>query len=262
MRAIDVFFADPVLVPAEDKQYFTEEVRYLPSALGTFFVSPFPEVNELPALSNGVVTFGSLNRLTKLSDQTFCLWAQVLLAVPQSRLLLKTPELDDAATRTRVVEHFTKVGIMADRIIIQGGSSWYEHMQAHHQFDIGLDPFPQGGGIMALEDLMMGVPIINLRGSTLAGRVSASFMTTLGLSDWIAESPEQYIELAIQKTTNVQSLATLRQQLRGIFKSSVLGDQTAYARAVEMEYRKLWQEWCSLQDQLYCDKQGFTYPTS
>jgi Predicted O-linked N-acetylglucosamine transferase, SPINDLY family len=209
-------------------------------------MSPFPDVNKLPALSNGFVTFGSLNRLAKVSNNVFCAWAEILLAVPRSRLVLKTPELNDAAIRAQVAGYFTKVGVTAERITMLGKTSWYEHVQAYHQIDIGLDPFPQGGGVTALEGLMMGVPIINLFGATLAGNISASIMTTLGLPDWIAKNRDEYVEHAIRKAADVQSLAALRQQLRGIFTSSVLGDQTAYARAVEREYRKLWQEWCAL----------------
>jgi protein O-GlcNAc transferase len=245
MRAMDVFFTDPVMVPQQEKQYFTEEVRYLPNVVGAFFNEPFPDVNELPALSDGITTFGSFNRLTKISAEAYRVWAEVLLAVPRSRLILKTGELDDAAVRERVVGHFTKAGVAADRIIMQGKSSWYEHMQAYNQIDIALDPFPHGGGVTALEGLMMGVPVITLRWPTVVGRLSASIMTTLGLTDWIAETQEQYVELAIQKATDLQSLAELRQQLRGIFTSSVIGDQVAYARAVEQEYRQLWREWCS-----------------
>ena len=247
MRAMDVFFADPVMVPPEDKQYFTEEVRYLPSVVGSFFNEPFPDVNELPALSDGIIIFGSLNRLAKLSDKTYRAWAEVLLAVPRSRLILKTAELNDASTRERVAGHFTKAGVAADRIIMQGKTSWNEHMRAYNQIDLALDPFPHGGGVTALEGLMMGVPMVTLRWPTVVGRLSASIMTTMGLTDWIAETQEQYVELAIQKATDLQPLAALRQQLRGIFTSSVMGDPVAYARAVEQEYRKLWQEWCTRQ---------------
>ena len=245
MRAMDVIFTDPVVVPPQEKHYFTEEVRYLPSFLGSFFPDPFPDVNELPALSDDIITFGSFNRLVKVSDDAYRAWILVLLAIPQSRLIMKTGELNDASTREQIVQNFTKAGVAADRIIMQGKTSWYEHVRAYQQIDFVLDPFPQGGGVTALEGLMMGVPMITLRGQTVAGRASASIMTTLGLTDWIAETQEQYVELALQKAADLQSLAVLRRQLRGIFTSSVLGDQVAYARAVEQEYRLLWQRWCA-----------------
>jgi len=245
MRAMDVFFTDTVMVPLQEQQYFTEEVRYLPSAVGAFFSEQFPDVNELPALSGGIITFGSFNRLVKVSAEAYRVWAEVLLAIPRSRLILKAIELSDPAVRESVIGHFVKAGVAADRIIMQGRTSWYEQVQAYHQIDIALDPLPHGGGVTTLECLMMGVPTITLRWPTTAGRVSASIMTTLGLTDWIAETQEQYVALAIQKAADLQSLEALRQRLRGIFTSSVIGDQAAYVRAVEQEYRQLWREWCA-----------------
>jgi protein O-GlcNAc transferase len=243
MRAMDVFFADPVIVPLQDQQYFTEQIRYLPCMVGSFFTEPFPEVNELPALSEGGVTFGSLNRLAKISAAAFDAWAKILLAVPHSRLIIKTAELNDAFVRERIAARFA--GVAADRIILLGKTSWYEHMQVNNQIDIALDPFPQGGGLTSLEGLMMGVPMVTFRSPAFIGRASASIMTTLGLTDWIAETEEAYIALAMQKANDLQSLALLRRQLRGIFTSSVIGNPEAYATAVEQEYRKLWHEWCA-----------------
>lgn len=244
MRAMDVFFTDPVLVPPEEQHYFTEEVRYQSSAWACYTIDPFPEVKALPALSEGVLTFGSFNRLAKVSEQAYGAWAAVLLAVPQSRLLLKTPELDDGANRERVAGYFTQAGVGPERLILQGKTPWNEHMQAYIRVDVALDPFPHGGGITTLEGLMMGVPVITLRWPSIAGRLSASIVTALGLTDWIAETPEAYVELALRKAADLRALAALRGRLRGIV-SSVIGDQEAYVRSVEAEYRQLWQRWCA-----------------
>jgi len=244
MRAMDVFFTDPVVVPPEDRRYFTEEVRYLASVAEPFFIEHYPDVNELPALSDGIITFGSFNRLAKVSDQAYRAWIEVLLAIPRSRLILKTTELDDAANRERVAGRFTQAGVAAERIIMLGKTSWNEHVRAYNQVDLALDPFPHGGGTMKLEGLMMGAPAITLRWPTIAGRISASIMTAVKLTDWIAETPEEYVELAVNKAGDLQSLAALRQQLRGRV-TSVIGNQEAYARSVEQEYRLLWQRWCA-----------------
>jgi predicted O-linked N-acetylglucosamine transferase (SPINDLY family) len=193
------------------------------------------------------VTFGSFNRLAKVSAEAFGVWAQVLLAVPGSRMVLKTAELDDASTRDRVIGHFIEAGVDARRITLLGRSSWEDHMAAFNQIDIALDPFPQGGGVTTLEGLMMGVALVALRGSTIGGRASASILTTLGLTDWIAETQEQYVELAVRKAGELSALAELRQGLRARFRASIIGDTAAYVRVAEGEYRALWREWCERQ---------------
>jgi predicted O-linked N-acetylglucosamine transferase (SPINDLY family) len=245
MRAMDVFFTDPVMITPKEKQFFTEEIRYLPCMMGALFIENFPDVNELPSLSTGIITFGCFNRLQKVSDNTFQVWAKLLLAVPLSRLVLKTVELSNASIRDRIINHFTKAGVSADRIILLGKTSWHEHMQTYNQIDISLDPFPQTGGVTTLESLMMGVPVITLYCPTLIGRASTSILTTIGLPDWIAETTEQYIEIACHKAKDLIQLTALRQRLRPLLSSSMIGDVDAYTRAVEHEYRQLWQRWCA-----------------
>ncbi|MEN6630374.1 MAG: tetratricopeptide repeat protein, partial [Sulfuricella sp.] len=244
MRAMDALFADPVFIQPDEKHFFTEEVRYLPSAIGYFHPEKFPDVEALPALSVDHITFGLFNRLAKISDECFDVWVRLLLSIPKSRLLVKTTELEDPDVKTQLLGRFAKAGVDIERVSLLGRTSWFEHMNAFNQIDIALDPFPQCGGVTTMECLMMGNPIITLRWTNLVGRASASILTTLGMTDWVAETPEQYIAIAIEKTRDLEALATFRQQLRSRFTSSVIGDAHAYVKAAESEYRQLWREWC------------------
>ena len=223
-----------------------EEVRYLPCAVGAFFNEQFPDVNELPALSDGIITFGSLNRLAKVSAEAYRAWAEVLLAVPRSRLILKAGELNDAAIREQVAEHFTKAGVAADRIIMQGRTSWHEHMQAYNQIDIALDPFPHGGGVTTLEGLMMGVPVINLRWPTIVGKDISVDHDNSGIDRLDCGNSGRIRQACHSKGKRLAVFGMNFDSNCGVFSlSSVIGDQVAYARAVEKEYRQLWREWCS-----------------
>jgi len=245
MRAMDVFFADPIVVPPDEKHFYAEEVRYLPSAIMHCSSREFPAVNSLPALSANRITFGSFNRLTKISNDAYQVWAQILLAVPGSRMVLKTGELNDAGIQAHVLQYFTRAGVDPARITLLGKTSWIDHVAAFGLVDIGLDPFPQGGGVTAMEGLMMGVPVVTRRWPTIPGRASASILTAVGLTDWIAESSEEYVAIAVRKAQDLPALALLREQLRNIFTSSINGDPQAYVNAVEKEYRQLWREWCA-----------------
>ncbi len=246
MSAMDVFFTDAVSVPVEEQSFYAEQIRYLPCVVGYFdFDEEAPAVNELPALSGNGITFGSFNRLEKNTEATFCVWSEILKACPGSRMVIKTVALNDEKTRGQVLSRFAREEISPERIILQGGSPKYEHLKAYNQIDIALDPCPHGGGVTALESLRMGVPMVSLRCATLVGRISASILTALGLTDWIANTEQEYIEIALKKSLNLKGLSKIRQRLKENFKLSAIGDPKVYTLAVEQEYRLLWREWCA-----------------
>lgn len=246
MKAMDFMFADPVLIPPDEQKYYAEKLVYLPSYGGCLAGQPFPDVSELPALSGDkVIAFGSLNRMAKMTPEGFQLWADVLRAVPNSGIIIKAGELADQQSRDGLLEHFTRMGLDAGRFIIRGGSPWEDHMATYREIDICLDTFPQTGGATTTEALMMGVPVITLRTPTCAGRPSSALLTAVGLTDWIAETPADYVRLAAEKAADLTALAALRKGMRERFLASPVGDNKLYCRAVETEYRRMWREWCA-----------------
>ena len=52
----------------------------------------------------------------------------------------------------------------------------------------------------------MGVPVVTLRGDRHAGRVGASLLSQIGLTDWIAGSVEEYVQIAAALAGNPQRL--------------------------------------------------------
>ena len=248
MTAVDAIFADPVVIPEEEKQFYAEEVVYLPNVVCTAFqLTQYPDVNPLPAASGSGVTFGSFNRLSKISELPLKAWARVLAAVPGSRMVIKAPGLENAHLRESIQRHFTDAGVDPVRITFMGRTRWREHMSAFHQVDLVLDAFPHSGGVTTLDALSMGVPVVTLKWPTLVGRLSASFLTAVGLTDWIAETEDEFVARAVEKANDVEQLKALRQTLRSRLADSVIGDTRAYVAAVEHEYRRLWQRWCAAQ---------------
>lgn len=244
MKAMDYLFSDPVLIPEAERHHYVEKVRYLPVFMGGWFADPFPDVVDLPALESGIITFGSFNRMVKVTDETMQVWIEVLRSVPNSRLVIKDSDLIDGLSRKRVAKYFEDAGIPESRIFMQGGTTWPEHMLAFGQIDIALNPFPQGAVITAIEGLLMGVPLIALRWPTLGGRSSVSILHTLGLHDWIAETEADYVRIAVEKAQQIQQLAKLRHELREKVKNSIICATKVYAQVVESQYRDIWKTWC------------------
>jgi protein O-GlcNAc transferase len=245
LSTIDYFFADPVVVPPAARPYFAEEIFDLPCVLCFEPPAAAPEVAPPPALAGQPITFGCFNTPRKVSTETLELWGRLLEAMPQARLMLKYGGYEDPGTQARVRETLERCGIAAERVLLQGRTSHVEHLRAYGAVDVALDPLHHGGGVTTLEAAWMGVPTVTLLGEHISGRVSASILTALGLADWIAERPEEYVALAQRHAADVATLAALRSALRARMAASAICDNVAYCRAVEAAYRTIWRRWCA-----------------
>ena len=88
-------------------------------------------------------------------------------------------------------------------------------MGQYGDVDIVLDPFPYTGGLTTCEALWMGVPTITLAGEIFASRHSTSHLSNAGLADWVTESVDEYIEMAVARASDPAALAQLRSDLAG-----------------------------------------------
>ena len=240
LPAIDYLFSDPVAIPAAVRPLFAETVVDLP-CLGPFEAPAYiPSVAELPALARGVVTFGCLNRLGKVSQTALELWARILRAAPGSRLLLKDAALDNPAVQARVKDTLAGQGIGPERIELRGGSPRRDHLAAHNDVDIALDPFPHNGGMSTWESIWMGVPVVAKLGNGVASRISGAILHAVGLAGWVAGGDDEYVALAVKQASDLQALAQLRSGLRERVEATPAGNLDEYTRAAEAAYRKMW----------------------
>ena len=226
----------------EEESLFPEAPIYLETVIGFTPPSDTPPVGDLPCLESGFITFGCLNRFSKVTDQAMDLWVRILGNVSQSRLLIKAPQIDEPSIRQRVETFFSERGIHQDRLILLGRTSQREHLEACNRIDITLDTFPHGGGITTMESLWMGVPVVGLTDSSdHASRSISIICGPLGLDEWIAESTGEYHAIAMEWAGKRQALADLRPGLR----QRVSEVYSRFPRDVEKAYRLIWKRWCT-----------------
>ena len=214
---------------------------YLDSFIGFMIPLEIPSVGYLPAHENKYVTFGCLNRFSKVSDELLELWASLLKRIPDSKLLLKSGELNDMELRGRTIDHLSHLGIAPNKVILLGQTSQYEHLKTYNQVDISLDPFPYGGGITTYESLFMGTPVVSLINDLkIVHRNSSATLLPLGLDDWVAKTKDEYVEIVCNWANNLENLSRLREQLRGRMEERMAG----FVPQVEIAYREMWSRWC------------------
>ncbi|TRZ65498.1 MAG: tetratricopeptide repeat protein [Rhodocyclaceae bacterium] len=248
VSGIDYLIADPWTLPEKEEVNFTEWIWRMPETRLCFTPPELAvEVSQLPAIGNGYVTFGCFNNLTKINDGVVALWAQLLAAVPNSRLLLKAKQLNEASARQSTVGRFAARGIVADRLSLEGFDPRAAYLNAYQRVDIALDPFPYAGGTTSVEALWMGVPVLTLAGERFLSRQGVGLLMNAGLPEWIAADSDEYVARAISHAGNLQQLATLRGGLRQQVLRSPIFDAPRFARHFEAALRGMWTQWCTQQ---------------
>jgi predicted O-linked N-acetylglucosamine transferase (SPINDLY family) len=241
---MDYFLTDRFfLPPGQFDRQFTEKIAYLPASAPFLPSRDAPPVNALPALSNGYVTFGSFNRLSKLSRSVIALWSQLLRALPNSRVLLGgMPE--DVKCDT-LIEWFAQEGISRKRLDFYPHSDINSYLTLHHQVDICLDTFPYNGGTTTLHALWMGVPTLTLAGRTAAGRSGAAILGHAGLETFVAHDAADFARKGLFWAGNLAALSDIRAGLRERFAKSAMHQPAMVAAGMESALRIMWQRWCA-----------------
>ena len=201
----------------------------------------------LAATESGRITFGSFNNASKISALSVETWSRILAEIDGSRIILKSASLVDEGTCKRFHEMFESHGIAADRVEMFGKMSSKEHMNFYGQIDIGLDPFPYNGTTTSCEALWMNVPIVSMLGDRHSARVTASLLTQVGLGDLSANSPDEYVQKAVDLANDLDRLTHIHATLREDMTNSPLCDHEGHTREVEDAYRSMWRKWCDVE---------------
>jgi protein O-GlcNAc transferase len=236
LPTVDYKIADEIVFPSqEDGLYSSEAILRLPSGYHCYMAPPgCPEIELPPSQRNGYITFGSFSSLAKLTPSTVGLWSEVLKRVPGSKLLLKARQLADLTVRDRYVSMFAACGIPRDRLRLEVAiAETTKHLEFYKEIDIALDTHPYNGTTTLCEGLWMGVVPVTLQGSTPASRVGASLLVQLGLHDWIAKTPTEFVEIANRFSRDLELLSKLRSGMRDQITRTSLGSPSRFAKEFE-----------------------------
>jgi protein O-GlcNAc transferase len=222
---------------------YTEQSVWLPESYWCY--QPVIEVEAagpLPARGAGHTTFGCLNNFCKATEPALALWRELLRGVPDAHLLLHA---HPGSHRDRVRHFFAAGGVAPERIAFSEAVSLPEYFDLYHRIDIGLDPFPYGGGTTTFDALWMGVPVVSLVGRTAVGRAGLSILSNAGLPELVARTPEEYLNIAAGLAADLPRLEELRAGLRTRLQRSPLTDAVRFAGSIETAYRAMWRRWCA-----------------
>ena len=246
LSAMDYLIADYRHVPEGAERHYSERVIRLPDGYVCYEPPDYaPQAGPLPFERNGFITFGSFNNTAKINDDVLAAWAEILKAVPNSRLILKYVHMDAEGNRNRILDQFGARGVEQSRLTLEGKSPHSELLARYNDVDIALDTFPYTGGLTTCEALWMGVPAITKPGETFASRHSLSHLTNVGVPELVADDLPDYVSKAVELANDVSRLTGLRSGLRERMAKSALCDGEKFATDFTSAMRLIWHEWCS-----------------
>lgn len=211
------------------------------------FTPPFePPPLPSPEIDDSVpITFGTFNNAAKFSPYIMELWARILKEVPGSKLLLKSYQFSDKASKEYVLGTLEKAGVDLSRVeLMEKIALTNEHLSAYHRMHIALDAFPYHGTTTTCEALLMGVPVISLEGDSHRSRVGVSLLNAVGVPELIARSADEYVQKAVALANDRKRLADYRRSLRQRMESSVLMDGPGFFNRFEKLLRDVWRQKC------------------
>lgn len=243
LMAMDYYLADRYLLPPGrlDDQ-FTEKLVQLPANAPFMPFASAPEVNALPAVKNGYLTFACFNRPNKITPSAVSLWSKLLSALPHAKLLLGAMPHD--GSYDAIIEWFALGGITQDRLIFHPRSAMQNYLKLHHAVDICLDTFPSNGVTTTCHAVWMGVPTLCIEGHCMASRGALDVMRQVGLDDFVAVDESDFLNRGLFWASHLTQLAEVRISLRSRFERSPLAQPEMIATGLERAFRQMWRRWC------------------
>ena len=249
LPTMDYIISDKDLLPPEDEYLYTESPLRLPFSGACYKLPDFDiGVGPLPALQNGHITFGCFTVQRKHSDQAIALWGEILNRVPNSVLFFKAATFGREDVRLSYCERFRAMGIDPKRLRFEGTTPMAHYLGRYNTVDIMLDTFPYNAATTCLQALWMGVPQISMRGNMLVSRIGDSLMTKVGLQEFVALTPEDYVAKAVDQAGRLDRLAEIRARLRPTLINSPMTNPKAFTEGYEAALRDAWGKWCKEQE--------------
>lgn len=232
LDTIDYFIGDDEITPDEFADQFREKLWKLPRPWLAFdpFI-PFPKAQALATKS--IPALGSFNQFSKLREETLLFWAEALVQVPDSILVLKDRLVTDNGVCDRISQSLSKMGVDPQRIhFLEPTSSWEHHLQHYNFIDVALDATPWSSATTAVDALSMGVPLVAIRGQCTSARMSSSLVKGVGHPEWIAETPKEFGLTVASLCSDLDSLRDGKHDRQQQMLSSPLMDQAGLADAL------------------------------
>jgi predicted O-linked N-acetylglucosamine transferase (SPINDLY family) len=241
---IDYILADKTVIPEDRREFYAEEVVYLPDSF-------MPADRDRPTsqktftraeagLPEQGFVFCCFNNSYKITPAVFAIWMRLLKEIDGSMLWLfaANPAVERNLRKEAAERH-----VDAERLIFAPFMPLPEHQVRQRHADLFLDTLPYNAGATASDALWAGVPVVTRIGESFAGRMAASLLTAVGLPELITTTTQDYETLALTLARQPNKLAEIKRKLEQNRLSAPLFGTRLFATHIEQAFAGMWQRW-------------------
>lgn len=219
LTSIQYRLTDFVADHPESTQFFSEQLIRVPGCFLLFDPIHNFVVQPKKTAANRVI-LASLHKEAKLNSRVFSVWKKILDACPNAVLFIKLESFDNVAERT---EYYTnKINVQKERLIISVNLYDKDYDSVYTTFDILLDSFPYSGTTITCNTLHNSIPVVTLYNNDIhAHNVSSSLLMNSGLSEFVAYSEKEYIDIVVDLVKKPEKLDYYKSIIRNKFIESM-----------------------------------------
>lgn len=237
---LDYVIGDPLVLPDSSKPFYHEKFCRLPDSYqpNDPFSRPFPKpvTRRSVGLPDDAFVFASFNQPHKITAEMVAHWSNILQRVPDSVLWLMTKGRD---TKGNLIREFASHGIAAERVVFAEMVDYEPHINRVGCADLALDTFPCNGHTTTSDVLWGGLPVLTVKGTHFASRVSESLLTGIGLGELIAQDAPSYIDMAVAIATDRPRATQLKARLEDARLTAPLFDSARFCAHLEAAYETM-----------------------
>jgi predicted O-linked N-acetylglucosamine transferase (SPINDLY family) len=212
---IDYFISSADLESDGAEQHYTETLVRLKN-LPIYYYRPEPPAPLKErghfGLANGDHVYACLQTLFKFHPAFDEILGGILRGDPRGTLVLsrgREPHCEELLRRRFAVT----LPDVVDRIRFLPLLAYGDYLNVLALADVQLDTHPFGGGSTSYDGLAVGTPIVTMPSRLLRGRITWSFYQRMRVLDCVAETPQEYVQIALRLGTDPGYRESVRRKI-------------------------------------------------
>jgi predicted O-linked N-acetylglucosamine transferase (SPINDLY family) len=201
---IDYYLSSQLMEPENAQQHYTEKLVLLPNIGICYPKPPLPELQQPRSafgLQTDAVVYLCFQSPYKYLPQYDRVFAQIAQQVPRSRFVFLRHSSAHTVERfqNRLKQAFAEFQLnSADYCVFLPKLDRESYWSLNLACDVFLDSFEWSGGNSTLEAVAYGLPVVTCPGKFMRGRHSSAILQLLSVTETIAQTVEDYIEIAVK----------------------------------------------------------------